>query len=90
MVKYASATACTVKLLIDNNQFIMQIADNGKGLDGSIKGNGNGLANMRSRTAELTGLLNIDSASGKGTAITMSLPFPFMIGDSGDSNKVYK
>lgn len=85
MVKYASATKCSVKLLIDNHKFIMQIADNGRGLDGSIKGNGNGLANMRSRTAELTGALDIDSASGKGTEITMSLPFPFTIQDSGES-----
>ena len=77
MVKYAFATTCSVKLLIHNNKFIMQIADNGKGLDGSIKGGGNGLENMRSRTTELSGVLNIDSASGKGTAITMSLPFPF-------------
>jgi signal transduction histidine kinase len=87
MVKYASATKCSVKLLIDNHKFIMQIADNGRGLDGSIQGNGNGLANMRSRTAELTGALDIDSASGKGTEITMSLPFPFTIQDSGESNQ---
>lgn len=77
MIKYASATACSIKLLIHNNQFIMKIADNGKGLDGSVKGSGYGLENMRNRTTELTGTLNIDSASGKGTAITMSLPFPF-------------
>jgi signal transduction histidine kinase len=65
----------------------MQIADNGKGLDGSIKGSGYGLENMRNRTIELTGALQIDSASGKGTQITMSLPFPFTIQDSGDSNQ---
>jgi signal transduction histidine kinase len=87
MVKYASATTCCIKLLIHNNQFIMQIADNGKGLDGSIKGSGYGLENMRNRTIELTRALQIDSASGKGTQITMSLPFPFTIQDSGDSNQ---
>jgi len=85
IVKYASATTCSAKLLIHNDKFIMQIADNGKGLDGSIKGSGNGLENMRSRTTELSGVLNIDSASGKGTAITMNLPFPFKIQDSRDS-----
>ena len=79
MVKYASATTCSVKLLIDNNKFIMQIIDNGKGLDGSIKGSGYGLQNIRNRTTELTGVLNIDSAFGQGTSITMSLPFPFTI-----------
>jgi signal transduction histidine kinase len=87
MIKYASATTCSIKLLIHNNQFIMQIADNGKGLDGSIKGSGNGLENMGNRATELAGGLNIDSICGKGTVITMSLPFPFKIQDSRDSNK---
>ena len=86
MIKYASATTCFIKLLIDNNQFMMQIADNGKGLDGTVKGGGYGLENIRNRTTELTGALRIDSTLGKGTAVTMSLPFPFTIQEVRNSN----
>ncbi len=65
----------------------MQIADNGKGLDGTVKGGGYGLENIRNRTTELTGALRIDSTVGKGTAITMSLPFPFTIQEVRNSNQ---
>lgn len=79
MIKYSSATACSVKLSIDSKRFIMQIADNGNGLDGNIKGNGSGLRNMQTRAAELSGSLDINSACGKGMVITMSLPVPFAV-----------
>jgi signal transduction histidine kinase len=79
MIKYSSATACSVKLSIDSKRFVMQIADNGNGLDGNIKGNGSGLRNMQTRAAELSGSLDINSACGKGMVITMSLPVPFAV-----------
>jgi signal transduction histidine kinase len=50
------------------------IEDDGKGFDtGEIK-NGNGLVNMRRRTDSMKGIIQIDSASGKGTRISVDVP----------------
>lgn len=82
MIKYAEATACAIHLFIRNNQFVMQITDNGKGSDGTVKGSGAGWKNMQKRAESLNGKLVIESISGKGTVITMSLPYPFKIPNS--------
>ena len=84
MVKYADAAECSTKISISHSQFVLQIADNGKGFDGTTKGTGNGCQNMKKRTADLNGKLIIESGPGKGTTITMKLPYPFKIPSSWD------
>ena len=84
MIKYAEATECKTNIFIGNSQFVLQIVDNGKGFDGTTKGTGNGWKNMQKRTADLNGKLVIDSKPGKGTIITMKLPYPFKIPSSWD------
>jgi two-component system, NarL family, sensor histidine kinase UhpB len=85
MIKYAEATKCSTNISISNNQFVLQIADNGKGFDGTIKGTGSGWKNMQKRTGDLNGKLVIDSTPQKG--ISMSLPYPFKIPNTWDGNK---
>ena len=87
MIKYAEATECTTNISISNNQFVLQITDNGKGFDGSTKGSGSGWRNMQKRTEVLNGNIIIESIPGKGTAITMSLPYPFRIPSSWERNR---
>jgi ligand-binding sensor domain-containing protein len=87
MIKYAEATKCSTNISISNNQFVLQIADNGKGFDGTIKGTGSGWKNMQKRTGDLNGKLVIDSTPQKGTVISMSLPYPFKIPNTWDGNK---
>lgn len=82
MIKYAEASVCSTNMFINNNQFVLQINDNGKGFDGSIKGTGSGWKNMQKRTKVLNGNIEIESIPGKGTTITMSLPYPFRIPSS--------
>ncbi len=82
MIKYAQASSCSVSFLINRLHFQMQINDDGIGYDGTIKGTGNGWKNMHKRADELKGELKIESAPGKGTSITMSLPYPFKIPNS--------
>ena len=84
MVKYSEAAECSTNIYINKNQFVLQIADNGKGFDGTTKGTGNGWKNMQKRTVDLNGELVIDSKPGKGTIITMRLPYPFKIPSSWD------
>ena len=84
MIKYAEAPACNTQIFIRSKHFVLQIADNGKGFDGTTKGSGTGWKNMQKRTEYLNGKLAIDSTPEKGTVITMSLPYPFKIPSSWD------
>lgn len=83
-IKYSGADICHVNISITDNQFIMTISDNGKGLDGEIKGKGHGMANMRKRAEELQGNMAIESLPGAGTTMIIQIPFPFKIPDSWD------
>jgi signal transduction histidine kinase len=79
MIKYADATKCKTEIVIKDRAFTLKISDNGKGFDGSVKGSGNGWKNMKKRTSELKGDLDIDSVFQNGTVITLRLAFPFQI-----------
>jgi two-component system sensor histidine kinase UhpB len=50
------------------------VVDNGRGFDMSKQTSSSGLKNMHSRAATLNGTLDIYSAPGKGTAVTLRLP----------------
>ena len=76
-IKYSEATECVTKIFVSNDQFVLQIADNGKGTDGVIKGSGEGWKNMHKRTDQLNGVLTIDGNAGTGTSVTMRLCYPF-------------
>lgn len=78
-IKYAEATCCEVKLALQNQKLVMEIKDNGKGTDGAIKGNGSGWKNMRKRAEEVNGILEIETAPGRGTLVRLSVPHPFKI-----------
>jgi signal transduction histidine kinase len=84
MIKYAEATSCTASISISGNRFIMEISDNGKGLDGSVKGSGNGMLNMQKRAALLQGRFKAESRKEGGCNITATLEYPFNIPDSWD------
>lgn len=87
MMKYADATSYNTQLSICNNQFVMELTDNGKGFDGTIKGSGNGWKNMKKRTEDLNGTLAINSTPANGTKIKMQLPYPFKIPNSWDAKQ---
>jgi len=50
------------------------IRDNGRGFDPAMPPNGNGLASLRYRAAEMHGDLRLDSAPGRGTQIDLRAP----------------
>jgi streptogramin lyase/two-component sensor histidine kinase len=86
-IKYADATDCSASMLIENRNFILQISDNGRGSDGTVKGSGTGWKNMQKRAEELKGQLKIASVPEKGTTITFSVPYPFKIPNTWDNNR---
>lgn len=87
MIKYAQATECKVELFTQPNQFVMQVKDNGKGFDGTIKGTGAGWKNMKKRADEINGTLKIESTTGAGTSVLVSIPYPFRIPSLWDINQ---
>jgi signal transduction histidine kinase len=78
--KHAQASRIWIRLSVENDLFVAQVADNGRGFDvksversygtrGSL-----GLLNLKERAELVDGTLNIESAPGQGTRITLLVP----------------
>ena len=72
--KYAGASAASVLLDGSGGRLEFTVTDNGAGFDVATAGSGTGLQGMKDRLAAVGGTLRIESAPGKGTAITGHLP----------------
>ena len=74
-VKHAVATEVQLGIAVERASLRVQIADNGRGFESAAtRANGQGLANMRDRLAAVGGHCEIESAPGKGTRVTFTLP----------------
>lgn len=73
--KYAKANNVSVNLLKDADNLHVSIIDDGIGFEVSKKSKGIGLQNISSRVATCKGTFEIKSKPGKGTTITIDLPF---------------
>lgn len=71
--KYSLCTKVTVNISRHNHELILQIGDNGIGFDSSTVTTGNGLNNMKKRSAEMDGSANITSERGKGTLVQVKI-----------------
>jgi signal transduction histidine kinase len=79
--RHSRASSATVRLNIEADHFVLEIADNGTGISGECIKRfreaageaGVGLVGMRERVHELAGRLEIQSAPGR-TAIRVALP----------------
>ena len=76
ILKHAHATYVFVKIVEDQNHINVIIQDNGRGFDYESLENDQslGLKLIRERTEMLGGNFEVDSATGKGTRVTFSLP----------------
>ncbi|UJW58861.1 GAF domain-containing sensor histidine kinase [Bacillus sp. A116_S68] len=74
--KHANTKHSTLNIIAKNNSVCMDIIDQGNGFDFSkMKGTGSlGLASMKERTDMIGGTFNLETAVGKGTKISVSLP----------------
>ena len=54
----------------------LAVRDTGIGFDPAAPHAGSGLAHIRDRVAELGGTVDIDSAPGRGAALTVRVPVP--------------
>ncbi|MFN0275118.1 MAG: tetratricopeptide repeat protein [Chitinophagales bacterium] len=73
-VKYANAKKITAEIIHANHHIQLTIQDDGKGFDSNVIQPGNGLDNMKVRTTELKGSIQIESKPGAGTNISVRIP----------------
>ncbi len=67
-IKHGNASKIEVQLIVDQNRICLQVMDNGIGFDKNmINTKGRGLRNIENRVAALNGIIDIQSAPGKGT-----------------------
>jgi two-component system sensor histidine kinase UhpB len=72
-VKYSGTKKIDVKVIVKNKQLELLVKDYGSGFDTSLSGRGNGLDNMKNRTKELNGKLELISAQD-GTTVNLVVP----------------
>ncbi|MGH7451800.1 MAG: ATP-binding protein, partial [bacterium] len=73
-LKHAECRNATLQVEVANEQVQITLADDGKGCNGNMNGNGHGLKNMRERAEKLQGFLRVDSGLGEGTKIQLITP----------------
>jgi len=74
-VRHAKPTVVTVTLRWDPPNLILQVKDNGSGIssDRLEKSDGVGLGSMRDRATQIDATLEIQTAYGHGTSITVTV-----------------
>ncbi len=74
--RHAHPTFVRVKAISKNGHFVLNISDNGAGFTPhSLDASGYGLRNMRDRARLLGGELEIESERGRGTSVTLIVPW---------------
>ncbi|HEU0135890.1 MAG TPA: tetratricopeptide repeat protein [Flavobacterium sp.] len=72
-VKYASAAEIAIDIAVLSDQIKITISDNGAGFNIADVQSGNGLNNMNKRVGDISGIFELTSNPGKGTAISIFL-----------------
>src|SRR5271165_7275161 len=75
-IRHAKPTVLTVTLRWEPPNFILQVKDNGSGISSARleKSDGVGLGSMRDRAAQIDAKLEIQTAAGRGTSMTVTVP----------------
>jgi signal transduction histidine kinase len=73
-LRHAGAHTVTVKAKSENGWLLIEIADDGVGFDEPGGARGRGLGNLRRRASGLGATVDIRSARGAGTSVSLRLP----------------
>ena len=74
-MRHARATEVQVSAEELHGEIRIRVADNGVGFDGAVPSEGHyGLLGLRERARLTGGTLNVESAPGRGTVLTMTIP----------------
>jgi signal transduction histidine kinase len=76
VAKHAGATAVSIALKRQANELVLEVSDNGKGIEEEqVSSSGSlGILGMRERTLVLGGTFSITGQGGKGTTATVRIP----------------
>jgi len=74
VVRHAHATTAKVGIRVENNSYVVTIADNGRGLEAENPDAGRGLLGMQERAELLGGTLETGHAPEGGLLITVRIP----------------
>jgi two-component system, NarL family, sensor histidine kinase LiaS len=75
-VRHGNARRLAVSMSREDGQVELAVRDFGTGFDPAAPHAGSGLTHIRDRVAELGGTVDIDSAPGRGAALTVRVPVP--------------
>lgn len=78
VIKHAEATAVTLTALIEGGVLIVQVHDDGRGLENLeerlLTGQHLGMASMRARARQVGATVDFTGGTGEGTMVTLRLP----------------
>jgi PAS domain S-box-containing protein len=74
-LRHAEASTFKAQLVFEPTEVRLELQDNGSGFDPTARHDGFGLMGIRERVEGMGGQLSIDSATGRGTAVLIALPF---------------
>ncbi|MGH3395175.1 MAG: histidine kinase [Streptosporangiaceae bacterium] len=75
-VRHGHARQLAVSMTSQDGHVELAVRDTGTGFDPAAPHAGSGLVHIRDRVAELGGTMDIDSAPGRGAALTVRVPVP--------------
>jgi signal transduction histidine kinase/ligand-binding sensor domain-containing protein len=82
IVRHSACTEVEIRFLVEQDNLVLTLNDNGRGFDTNTSGSGHGLASMRGRIQSLGGTLEINSTPGQGTMLKCSIPLHPQLPDS--------
>ncbi len=80
LIKYSDCTEALVKAEYVNDDILFTVKDNGKGFNPEMLTTRNGLKNLKARAGQINAVLNIQSAPGEGTLITLLVKAKNLVG----------
>jgi ligand-binding sensor domain-containing protein/signal transduction histidine kinase len=75
IVRHSACTQADIELSVAGKGLVLTLADNGQGFDPASVKEGHGLASIKRRAASLGGDLQIISTPGKGTIVSLKIPY---------------
>jgi signal transduction histidine kinase len=72
VAKYAEASGASVRVRVEDNHLLVEVADDGVG--GADASRGSGIRGLADRVEALDGQLDIDSPPGAGTRVSAAIP----------------
>jgi ligand-binding sensor domain-containing protein/two-component sensor histidine kinase len=75
LVRHSRCTTASIGLATGDRILVLSVRDNGQGFDPGDDVHGLGLRSMRERARKIGGSLEVASARGQGTSVTLRVPF---------------